>query len=350
MPGLFDIPEGTDKIAIRKKINSMLSEARKNAKPDKCILFGQNKSSFCNSHSVPQMSLREIASNGIVLHASAAIGLDFEIIDLEKGVNSSGTFNYICRDCYGTFFQDYENPNNLKLLPTDKMLAEIAVKNFLLQISKRAIESDLIPVQQRELSMFENPDDALTVKRLDQQEYESELMLHKAIADNNETGCYQILFWENLPYKVPIAMQSAIALTKDMEGNQINDIFDFRESTRMQYLHLCVFPLEQESIVLAFYHRRDRLYRHLRHQVNSSSKDRVLRFFNYVIFAYTENYFISKQIQSEIETNSSLQTLSQENSGFPSMGVLGADNMFGIGYKPISESEIPNFLSSAWAI
>ena len=198
--------------------------------------------------------------------------------------------------------------------------------------------------------MFENPDDALTVKRLDQQEYESELMLHKAIADNNETGCYQILFWENLPYKVPIAMQSAIALTKDMEGNQINVIFDFRESTRMQYLHLCVFPLEQESIVLAFYHRRDRLYRHLRHQVNSSSKDRVLRFFNYVIFAYTENYFISKQIQPEIETNASLQTLSQENSGFPSMGVLGADNMFGIGYKPISESEIPNFLSSAWAI
>ena len=40
----------------------------------------------------------------------------------------------------------------------------------------------------------------------------------------------------------------------------------------------------------------------------------------------------------------------QDLTYFPSMGVLGADNMFGIGYKPISESEIPNFLSSAWAI
>ena len=350
MAGLFDIPEGTDKIAIRKKINLMLSEARRNAKPDKCILCGQNKSSFCNSHSVPQMSLRGIANNGLVLHASAAIGFDFEIIDLEKGVNNSGTFNYICRDCDGTFFQDYENPDNLKVLPTDKMLAEMAVKYILLQISKRAIESKLIPVQQRELSMFENPDDALDVKGLDQREYEAELALHKAIADNNETGCYQILFWEKLPYKVPVAMQSAIALAKDMEGNQINDVFDFRESTRMQYLHLCVFPLEQESIVIAFYHKRDRLYRRLRHQVNSSSKDRVLQFLNYVIFAYTENYFISKQIQSEIETNSNLQALSQENNGFPSMGVLGADNMFGIGYKPITENDIPNFLSSKWAI
>ena len=71
---------------------------------------------------------------------------------------------------------------------------------------------------------------------------------------------------------------------------------------------------------------------------------------NYVIFAYTENYFISKQIQSEVETNSNLQALSQENNGFPSMGILGADNMFGIGYKPITENDIPNFLSSKWAI
>lgn len=350
MAGLFDIPEGTDKVAIRKRINSMLSEARRIAKPDKCILCGQNKSSFCNSHSVPQMSLRGIANNGIVLHASAAMGFDFEIIDLEKGVNNSGTFNYICRDCDGAFFQDYENPDSLKLLPTDKMLAEIAVKNMLLQISKREIESKLISIQQRELSMFENPDDALKVKGLDQREYKSELMFHKAIADNNETGCYQILFWENLPYKVPVAMQSAIALTKDMDGNQINDVFDFRESTRMQYLHLCVFPLEKESIVLAFYHKRDRLYRSLRHQVNSSSKDRVLLFLNYVIFAYTENYFISKQIQSEIEINANLQALSQENYGFPSMGILGVDNMFGIGYKTITENDIPNFLSSEWAI
>ena len=87
------------------------------------------------------MSLREIASNGIVLHASAAIGLDFEIIDLEKGVNNSGTFNYICRDCDGTFFQDYENPNNLKLLPTDKMLAEIAVKTSCFKLASEQLKA-----------------------------------------------------------------------------------------------------------------------------------------------------------------------------------------------------------------
>ena len=62
---LFDnIPEGTDIIEVRKKVNKMLSEARKKAKPPKCILCGKEQSSFCNSHSVPKMVLKNIAKAG----------------------------------------------------------------------------------------------------------------------------------------------------------------------------------------------------------------------------------------------------------------------------------------------
>ena len=44
---LFDnIPEGTDIIEVRKKVNKMLSEARKKANPPKCILCGKNKVVF----------------------------------------------------------------------------------------------------------------------------------------------------------------------------------------------------------------------------------------------------------------------------------------------------------------
>ena len=50
----LDIPEGTDIIEVRKQMNQMLSEARKSAKPTKCILCGNTQTSFCNSHSVPQ--------------------------------------------------------------------------------------------------------------------------------------------------------------------------------------------------------------------------------------------------------------------------------------------------------
>ena len=341
-----------NKIEIRKKISNMLSEARQNAKPPKCILCGRSQSSFCNSHSVPQMSLKEIADNGMLLHASAVMGREFEleIVDLEGGVNKSGTFNYICRDCDGTFFQEYENPDNIIAKPSDKMLAEIAVKNILLQLYKREIETQLIRIQQREFDAFFNPQAGIDIKSLDFREYEAELMFHKAIAENNEIGGYQILFWDILPYRVPIAMQSAIALPKDMNGGSINDVFDLKETTRMQYLHIAILPLNGKSVILSFYHKRDKLYRNLRHQFNSSSKESVLQFLNYIVFAYTENYFISTNIKHEIETNENLQKLSQESNGIPGLGILGPNNLFGIGYKPVSSGDIPNFLSPEWAI
>ena len=348
---LFDnIPEGTDIIEVRKKVNKMLSEARKKAKPPKCILCGKEQSSFCNSHSVPQMCLRPIADRGKVLHASLAMGFDIGVVDLDGGVNKSGTFNYICRECDAKFFQDYENPDNIIHQPTDKFLAEIAVTNMLLQLSKRANEQELIPVLQRELGMYENPDDLSKIKTLDQKEYEEEVLFHQDIAKNNKVGGYQILFWKVLPYKVPIATQSAIVLPYDMEGNILNEIYNFDESVRMQYMHIAVFPLEDESVVLAFYHKRDKLYRQLRHQINSSSQEKVLQYINYLIFEHTENVYFSKKIEEEIKNNKMIEKLSQEANGLPRFGHLSADNMFGIGYEAVKPEDIPNFLDESWAI
>lgn len=179
---------------IRKKISKLLSEARNAAKPDKCILCGKPQTSFCNSHSVPQLSLRNIASDG-------------------------------------TF-----------------------------------------------------------------------------------------------------------------------DVFDMSENVRMQYMHLAILPLQTESVVLAFYHKRDKLYRKLRHTINNSSEEKVLQFLNYLVFAYTENYFISKNIRQKIETDEKLSLLGQENNGNPSLGFLSPDNYFGMGYQPIRMEEIPNFLSAEWAV
>lgn len=346
----LDIPEGTDVIKFRKQMNQMLSVARKSAKPTKCILCGSTNPIFCKSHSVPQLALRPIADNGMVLHASAVMGFDKEIVDIENGVNKSGTFSYICRNCDGTFFQDYENEANLTKNPTDKILAEIAVKDMLLLMSKRAVEKELVRIQQKRFAYFDNVEDLIGLKKLDADEFEREMFFHKEIADRNETGGYQILFWKVLPYVIPIAAQSAIALQSDMEGEKINDVYDFDLNTRMQYMHLCFFPLKEQSVVLAFYHKRDKLYRSLRHQINSSSEDKILRYLNFLLFAHTENYFISKSVKQEIENSDSLKKLSQESNGLPAMGYLSSDNDFGAGYTPVNRDEIPNFLDSKWAV
>lgn len=190
MPKLIDTPEGTDMIGVRKKVNNLLSKARNSAKPDKCILCGKPQTSFCNSHSVPQLSLKNIAENGKVLHASVLMGID--VIDIEKGVNNSGTFHFICNECDGTFFQDYENEQNLKAMPTDKMLAEIAVKNILLQLSKRGQEKELYRELQKEFHAYTNLEDLEEIKELDVKDYTEELQFHKDIADKNIAGGYQI--------------------------------------------------------------------------------------------------------------------------------------------------------------
>lgn len=286
----------------------------------------------------------------MVLHASAAIGFNEEIVDIENGVNRSGTFNYICRNCDGTFFQDYENEANLIQNPTDKMLAEIAVKDMLLLMNKRATEKELIKIQQKQFSCFDNAEDLISLKELDAAEFEEEMIFHKDIADRNETGGYQVPFWKVLPYVIPIAAQSAIALPEDMEGRKVNDVYNYDPNTRMQYLHICFFPLKNQSVVLAFYHKRDKLYRSLRHQINSSSESKALKYLNYLMFAHTENYFISKSIQQEIESNESLQKLSQEANGVPTMGYLSGDNNFGVGYVPVNMDDIPNFLDNKWAV
>lgn len=52
------------------------------------------------------------------------------------------------------FFQDYENLENIRKSPTDKMLAEIVVKNMLLQLNKRANEQELIQVVQVRLDIY----------------------------------------------------------------------------------------------------------------------------------------------------------------------------------------------------
>ncbi|MSS59530.1 hypothetical protein FYJ51_11565 [Erysipelotrichaceae bacterium Oil+RF-744-GAM-WT-6] len=94
---LLDIPPGTDVNELKKRMNILQKKARDRAKPDRCILCGQKHTSFCNSHSVPQMVLNKIGKNGQIVQSNAIFGL--EILKDTDGINRSGTFHIICREC-----------------------------------------------------------------------------------------------------------------------------------------------------------------------------------------------------------------------------------------------------------
>ena len=185
---------------------------------------------------------------------------------------------------------------------------------------------------------------------MDQKEYQEEVLFHQDIANNNKEGGYQILFWEVLPYKVPIATQSAMVLPYDMEGDILNDVGNMDKSVRMQYVHIAVLPLEEKSVVLAFYHKRDKIYRRLRHQINTTSREKVLQYINYLIFEHTENIYFSKTIEEELKNNKMIEKVSQEANGLPTFGHLSVDNIFGMDYEAVKPEDIPNFLDESWAI
>lgn len=95
------------------------------------------------------MVLKNIAKAGKLYHANKLI--EIPVVDKEKGISNSGTFHFICRDCDSKLFQEYENVDALQEIQTEKMLAEIALKDILLMLSKRNQEKEYIKKENRKV-------------------------------------------------------------------------------------------------------------------------------------------------------------------------------------------------------
>lgn len=335
-------------IEIKKELSRRFQEARKKSRPQTCLLCNKLLTKLCNSHSVPQFVLKHLAENGKIMQSSSLMSFeDIDLFETEKGVNNSGIFKFICHSCDNEFFNDYESEEALLGEISDKMLAEIALKNELLNVSKRSQEVKLYSsLPERIIGI----DDMIDLYSLDLRDFLQEVEVHKREILNNTKGAYQIVFKEILPFVVPIATQVAITLQDDMYGYPVNDVFNPDPKVSMQDLHLVIFPFKKSSLVLAFYHKKDKNYRTLRHQFNSENSKKTKEFLNYLVFAYTENFFISKKIYEKIQNNKKLIQLSRELYQKPNLGNLSMYDFFNLKYEPVKPDEIPNFLTKDWAL
>ena len=339
------VTSGKDEIYAKKQNNDFFKQARMNSKPEKCIICGKATTRLCNSHSVPKMILKNIAENGKLMQANGLMGSN--VVDIEKGVNNSGTFQFICQECDGSWFRTYENLDNLKAKEiTDKMLSEIALKNVLLLLSKRNVEREVIH-KGSELGVIIGAETAFETQNLDVRDYRNEMDLYLSI-DEKSSNCFQVLFHNVLPYVTPIAVQTALVIQKDLEGTVINDIYNYSPDVRIQNMHISVFPLEDTTIVIMFYHRRDKNYRRLLHQFNCISDERKLAYINYWIFKYTENYFFAPSVKKVISDNPKLVQLSREYNELPNLGLVNP--MIMNKYEPVKIDDIPNMLSPEYAV
>ena len=282
-----------NRINYNKKAGKLQKQARQEAKLNYCYYCKKEVSSLCNSHSVPQFCLRRIATDGKLYYLNTLIDLPF--MRNEQGINEAGTFMLICRDCDSKIFQQYEDPAAYQTKPTGQMLAQIAMKNYMQMIYKRHNEDAFYKLMGTELGTPQNfVDHNHEIISLDLSEYSSSFNRAKIGSLGKHDYWYYLCYYKRLNYTVPIAFQGGIVMTCDFEDDIINDIYNMSPDYHTKEIHIAVFPLEQESVIMLFIDARDNRYRKFYRQLNKLPLEEQLSAINYIIFSYSENVYISE--------------------------------------------------------
>lgn len=333
------------KVHINKSISSAFGTAKRVAKAELCFSCKKRVSSFCNSHSIPRFCLRKIAQNGLVFSINKMVNLPF--FESEVGLNKAGTFNLICNQCDNTLFSEYENPENYASEPTVSMLAQIAMKNYLQMIYKRNVENPLYRnMRDEKLLPKQIHDVQQEVIRLDNTEYHDSFNRAKLATKGNHDDWYYLCYYQRLDYIVPIAFQGGIVLISDFEDTVVNDIYNMNANYHTEEIHIAIFPLENESVVMAFVDTRNNRYRNFYKQLRKLSLEQQLATINFIVFAYSENVFLSKNIPDEMLNNKEFIKVCKATSNAITTNpyenpIFAAIEIFSLGRR----NSIPNLLS-----
>lgn len=337
---------------LKKQFNDFLREAHENARLDYCLCCKNKVDGFCNSHSLPEFILKNISDQGLVYTSNkffkAPIIKDF------LGLSNSGTFKRICHKCDNEVFQNYEDPNKIGERPSKKVLAQIDLKNTLRMYDKRLNEIALYnlmlskkPPLLAQYEMFEKQ----RVNLLDLNEIKSDCERALNILDNKSSDSYELIYWEKLDYVVPIAFQGHVALQGDLEGNEINDLYAVSDKYIIENLNICIFPLEQTSIVMIFVAKENKKYAKFIKQFKKLSKSNKLNLIAFIIFNYSEDFFISKKVSDELLNNPILEVVTQNISDITALDKKMASDIIKFKMDELKlYSSFPNVLDKEFSI
>ena len=79
------------------------------------------------------------------------------------------------------------------------------------------------------------------------------------------------------------------------------------------------------------------------------SLKKKLELVNFWIFKYTENYYMSPDVQSVIDADDKLKELSRDNNGNPNLGYVATMDYL-IPRDEIKPEEVTNLLSEMYAV
>lgn len=313
----------TPEQSVIKDMKEILYDAKKDAKLDYCLYCGKKCSSFCNSHTIPQFILKNILKEGYIYTQTIYLNSPIsEMLPKEKGLKDIETFKNICKECDNTIFKEYENLENLSSEPSNKIMTEIALKNFLMLLYKNSIEKHIvenIAQKNQKLNNLMKLLQYIDGKNSTEKDIKHDFKRCQTILKKNLKSGYKLMFWHKLNHIVPIAFQGAVCLYGDLSGNVLNkDLYTYSDqpTKKLEFLHICVFPLKDFSIIMAFYHKDDHECIKFNRQFNRLNLVEKMRLIGFILFSHEESVYISKKNDHEFLNDCDLKKASNNIETF----------------------------------
>lgn len=337
---------------MNKRFNEIIRRSHENSKLDYCLCCGKKVTSFCNSHSIPECILKNISNKGMLYTSNKLFEAPF--VKNEKGLNNSGTFKRICRECDNNIFKDYEDLNKIIQEPRKKMMAQIDLKNTIRMYDKRLNEIEYYKILSSMCLDKEKAIDILqrqVINSMDLSEIKTEFNTDLKILSGQSSDGFELIYWEKLEHVTPIAFQGHIALQGDLRGNVINDLYSSSSSYIIENINVCVFPLEDSTIVMLFISKKNKKYKNFIRQFKQLKRTEKLNLISFIIFNYSEDFFLSEKISDDILKGDIVKLVTKNTTN-----ILALDEKMICELKKIKINELmhyksfPNILDSKYAI
>lgn len=269
---------------LPQKVNDMIENGFSE------LLRNQNNNCFiCGNQYTQERSIKEVSR--LPIGVTEYLG---EYVDSVLGttINSEidpDTFELVCDECAKSHFVEEVDP---KVEPTNELLTSIALKNYLNDFESRQQEH-LFYTSPKESVKFTGTAEEVSdyqalyelimksvddnEKELTKSDYEDDLSKIKVCLDN---PTYQLVHCETLPYKTNIAVQSLVVPSDNNE-----DGID---------LHLCVYPLETETIIL-YFHEGHTFSDYATYFNNLAANEKLVEM-NRQLLTTTESYYINAKL------------------------------------------------------
>lgn len=158
-----------------------------------------------------------------------------------------------------------------------------------------------------------------------------------------------------------MALQDNAIISFGFQGEKLASTFDFPSFDYADDIHFCIYPLENKSIIMLFCAHDLNLYDNFFDTLKIQNENEQLSIINFLVFAYFEEVFISKNLDESILKNDNLKKISQEQL-LVSANPYFASNLTNTEYKNYcwnalennfsieNHSKIPNLLDAKYKI